>query len=217
MSKNIEWLTNKNKWKGECPLCGLNSFYVSVWEHTFGNEHVNILECTEGHPFMVSFRLVVQPDRQAKRDVEYITPVSGDTNVPSWLPDGYKGLYYEMNFDFKSKKWRSAIAIASIILDTHVNSLLKNPGERKKPLAARLEILQKFKLITPDEFSEATIGRLSRNEVLHPEKISEKPITEEDASTTIEAVLSCLERFYKWRISKALPAPKDQVESVQTQ
>lgn len=92
-------------------------------------------------------------------------------------------------------------------MDAHINSLLINNGDKTKPLAKRLEILAGRNLIDQDQFADGTVARLSRNEVIHPETIA-LSIEQSEAEEAIDAVVSCLERYYKFRRSKALPAPQ---------
>lgn len=202
----MKWIGNRNYWSGECPRCAVKSFFSVTKEHIFHDgTMVDLIECPEGHPFVIATRAI-----SYRSEILFISPISGDSYVPDWLPDEYKKAYAEMMFDFKSKKYRSAISIAGIILDAHTNSLLKNPGDRKKSLAYRLELLAGKALIDQDQFADSTVARLSRNEVIHPDQIA-ADIEDADAKETIEAVTGCLERYYKFRRAKALPAGPDQV------
>jgi hypothetical protein len=204
----MKWNNNRNIWNGECPRCGVNSYFNVTWSHIFSDHSsVDIIECPEGHPFMISTTA-----SSLRRFIEFITPVSGDYSVPKWLPIEYSSAYSEMMFDFKSKKYRSAVALAGIILDAHINSLLRNPGDKKKTLANRMEILSKQGNFDTDQFAEGTVARLGRNDVMHPDQIINN-IEENEALEAIEAVSGCLERFYKFRRAKALPAPEEQIES----
>lgn len=202
----MNWVPERNSWRGECPRCGITSLLAPVWsQHFSDNTILDVLECPEGHPFVISTRYGSE-----RRVVNFIAPISGSTNIPTWLPEEYKETYAEMIFNLKSKRYRSAIAMAGAILDVHVNSILRNPGDKRKTLAARLEILSNRGVISADEFADGTITRLGRNGSLHPEDIARQPEPSE-AEEIIDAVSSCLERFYKWRRAKALPAPTEQV------
>lgn len=204
---NLKWVADKNVWRGECPICGFNAFYNVLWGARFSNGTLlDVVECPGGHPFSIAYTSGINNTK----NFTYACPISGKINNPSWLPDEYKEIYSEMIYNYKLENYRSAIAVAGMILDVHINTLLKNEGEKRKPLKVRLEVLHKSGRIDPDQFSDATITRLSRNEIVHPEDLS-ITVMEGDAKETIEAVTSCLERFYRWRSSRALPAPAEQV------
>ena len=203
---NLKWRTDKSQWKGECPRCGVASFFSISTQGTYlDGSRVDVVECPEGHPFSIG--TITSSERNS---VLYALPVSGAINVPDWLPLEYLNAYSEMMFDFKSSKYRSAVAVAGIMLDCHINTLLRNPGDRKKTLAHRMEILSTRKFIDQDHFADGTIARLSRNEIIHPDDLA-REITEDEAAEAINAVSECLERFYKFRRAKALPAGKEQV------
>ena len=205
----LEWLSSRTVWKGECPRCGMGSFYSVIWSQRFSDRtFVDVVECHGGHPFVIFSK--IQPDGD-RGSVLHAVPVYGNTGVPDWLPPEYQKVYSEMIFCFKCQEYRSAIAMAGIMLDAHINTMMKNPGEKKKPLKERLDILIKNGRIDHDQFADATVTRLSRNEVIHPSDLT-TDVTEAEAKDAINAVSSCLERFYKWRTSKALPAPSEQVE-----
>jgi HEPN domain-containing protein len=210
----LEWLNGRNVWRGECPRCEYGGHYAPRNTDRFSDRTtVDILECSAGHPFVVMTRL--HPDPAQRGEVIYAMPITGEINVPSWLPPEYSKTYAEMMFDYKSGQYASAISMASRMLEAHVNSLLKNPGESRKNLKRRLEILVEHGRIDHDQFAEATITRLNRNEVLHPGLLNEEA-TESDAKDTIDAVSGCLERYYRWKVTKALPAPSEQVSDEMT-
>jgi hypothetical protein len=199
------WLSNRNQWKGPCPRCGVTAYFQVVASKRFSNPDVflDLLECPEGHGFLIESENLIE-----REFVQGVYPISAKMDVPEWLPAEYREVYEEMYFSFKSKKYRSAIALAGILLEAHVNSLIKNPGEKKKSLFDRLSILINEGKINHEQFAEATVARLSRNETLHPESLAES-ISENTAEEIIRAVSSCLEQYYKFRASKALPAPTE--------
>ena len=202
----MNWVANKSVWAGERPRCGVGSFFALTLQREFSDgTFIDVVECHGNHPFVIC-----STSNPHRGKVLFVTPLSDKLSIPSWLPDEYKDAYAEMGFDFNSGKYRSAVALAGIILDAHINSLMKSKLDRRKNLAHRLEILINAGRLDPDQFADGTIVRLSRNEVMHTESIAET-ITRDDAADTIDAVSSCLERFYKWRRAKALPAPKEQV------
>lgn len=193
-------------WKGECPRCGIAAYFHVTWEGSFRDRtYIDVIECPDSHPFVIGTEYGSE-----KKSIRFIAPISSEYTVPPWLPAEYKDAYAEMMYDFKSNKLRSAVAVAGIILDSHINSLLRNPGDKRMPLGKRMEILASRNLLDPDQFAEGTVARLNRNDVIHPEDISQ-PIDEAEAKECIEAVSACLERFYKFRRAKALPAPTEQV------
>lgn len=203
---NLEWKSQKSQWKGECPRCGIASYFSITTQAVFpDNTRVDVVECPEGHPFSICSNTFSE-----RGEVLYVTPVSGDAEVPTWLPPEYVNAFSEMYFDYKSGKYRSAVSVAGILLDAHISSLLLNPGDKKKTLANRLEILVTRKLIDADQFADGTVARLSRNGVIHPDDVAAE-ISQENAAEVMDAVGGCLERYYRWRRTKALPAPKDQI------
>ena len=205
----MQWNSNRSIWQGECPVCGINSFFSTTWEGNFTDySKINIVECPGGHPFIITTH------SGSKSSILSISPINGNIDIPSWLPTEYEKVFSEMMFDLKSQKYRSAVAMASIILDVHINSLLINPGDKRKPLAQRMEILSVRKLIDQDQFADGTVARLGRNEVLHPETIS-VDIEEHEAKEAVDSVIGCLERYYKFRRAKALPAPAEQVGEIE--
>jgi hypothetical protein len=196
-------------WQGECPRCGIRGYFSTVWSASFSDRsHVDVVECPGSHPFIVV--TVSVGGGSSRGSVLFVSPVSGDVDVPNWLPDQYKNAYAEMMFDLKSQKYRSSVAMAGIILDAHINSLLRNPGDKRMPLARRMEILSARGHIDQDQFADGTVARLSRNEVVHPEEIT-NTVSEIEAREAIDAVSGCLERYYKFRRAKALPAPAEQI------
>ena len=202
----MAWISGRNMWSGDCPRCGKGSYFAPAYQGRFSDSTlIDVVDCPGGHPFVICSG--TNPDRI---QIVFVLPISGESSIPIWLPDEYRDAYSEMCFDYNSGKYRSAVALAGIILDSHVNSLLKSKLDKRKPLGKRLEILIEAKYIDQDQFSDGTVARLSRNDVIHPDTIAAL-ISQEDALDTMDAVSGCLERFYKWRRAKALPAPKEQV------
>jgi hypothetical protein len=164
---------------------------------------LDVVDCPAGHPFVISTR-----SNSNKQQVVFVAPISENAQVPTWLPEEYHSAYREMKFNFISGRYRSAVAVAGIILDGHINSLLKYKGDQRKSLKKRLEILADSKLIDQDQFADGTVARLGRNDTIHPEDVAQETL-EKEAEEVIEAVSGCIERFYRWRRAKALPAPAE--------
>jgi hypothetical protein len=140
-----------------------------------------------------------------------IGPVEDYVEVPSWMPAEYHSAYQEMLDNMNRAKYRSVVGIASVILDAFIASLLPNEGDRKKPLYQKIDAAMNLGKIDRDQFSDATVARLTRNDVLHPETILEA-VDAQEAQEIVDSVSGLLERAFKFRSSRALPAPRSVME-----
>ncbi len=194
--------TDGNRWSGNCPRCGLHSYFAEVWQHQFREgQTVCVVECPGGHAF------VVEHEPGFKNRVKFVYPVISTHQVPSWLPENYREICGEMYVEFNNGNYRSSVALAGIMLDALVNAFLKSPSDAGKSLKKRLELLKNGDAIDADQFADSTVARLGRNDVMHPDDLA-APVTKEDANEVIDAVISALEGFYKFRRARALPAAK---------
>jgi hypothetical protein len=207
---NLSWDENRKTWKGNCPRCGVSSFFQLAWHNRFSGEDLDVVECPGGHPFVITTKV-----GSGRATIFSILPINGNHTVPEWLPEEYQHLYSEMMFDFLSSKYSSAVAVAGIMLDAHINSFLTKNGDKRKGLKKRLDLLSENGVIDADQFADSTVARITRNGVVHPENIAEA-IDEAGAEEVIDSVSSCLERYYKFRRAKALPAPEEQVSNPDT-
>lgn len=151
------------------------------------------------------------PDGDPSKKVSTYCPIDYSHTVPDWLPDEYKPTYKELVEAKSIGHGKSVVALCAILLEAHVNGLIRNPGEKKKSLFDRLEILKAQGTIDIDQFTNATITRITRNDVLHPSDILAE-ISEEEMKVIFDEITSYLERAYRFRSSRALPEPEVEEE-----
>lgn len=200
-SNKIKWNREGGRWSGICPRCGHRTYFESKSTIDSNGGKAETIFCPGGHGLYVEYE--VHPSG-SKQPVKTVCPVDYKKEVPDWLPEPYQDAYKELLEVKDLGLNRSVVSICSILLEAHVNEMIKNPGEKKKTLFERLAILFKQDVIDKDQFSSATITRLTRNNVLHPDDILKKP-EENDANIVFEEVTNFLERIYKFRTSRALP------------
>lgn len=209
--QELQFNTQQGTWSGTCSRCGKDSYFeIKSNFTTRSGLNIETLYCPGGHVIVAEYTNGINGTKNLKS----IFPKEYVGTVPSWLPDNYKNTYTEL---LKAKSMslnRSVIALCGVLLEAHVNSLIKNPGEKKLSLFKRLELLYEQKVIDRDQFSNGTITRITRNEVLHPEEILQD-ILETDVDSIFEEVSGFFERSYRWRSSKALPSPKEVTEIVE--
>jgi hypothetical protein len=132
-------------------------------------------------------------------------------DVPDWLPDDFRETFQELLFVRGQHQFRSVVAIAGLLLEAHVNEQIPTLGDKKKSLFERLQYLKVQGKIDQDQFSDATIARITRNGVLHPTDILEQ-VNEKDADEVMGSVIAYLERAYKYRSSRALPPASPEID-----
>ncbi len=209
----VSWNAELGKWAGTCSRCGMGGFFDIQATKVYAGKQIDVLFCPAQHAFVVEYR------ENRKHEILTVYPIEVQSSVPSWLPDEYHSTYSEMLDAYSRAKYRSMIACCGLLIEAHINSIIKNPGDKKKSLFDRLEILVKQGKIDADQFSEGTIVRLTRKDVLHPQDFL-KEVTQADAKEVLDSVIAYLERTFKFRIAKALPAAKKEDisgESAQTQ
>jgi len=204
----LKWDQEMSRWRGVCPRCGMGGFYEVQKTNAYGGYSIDVLICSNRHHFCIEY------ERSDRNALSSIFPIEFVGDVPEWLPEEYRDAYTEMLKDYNDQRYRGAIAVAGIIMDADVNTLLNTKGDKGKSLFLRLQILIEKGKIDRDEFSEATVARIGRKEAIHPEDIKDAP-AEENAQEIIESVKNYLERRYKYRASRALPEPekKDDAET----
>lgn len=164
------------------------------------------LSCPGGHGIYVEYTA-----GDPSKKVSTYCPIDYSHTVPDWLPDEYKPTYKELVEAKSIGHGKSVVALCAILLEAHVNGLIRNPGEKKKSLFDRLEILKAQGTIDIDQFTNATITRITRNDVLHPSDILAE-ISEEEMKVIFDEITSYLERAYRFRSSRALPEPEVEEE-----
>ena len=197
----VLWNRPEGRWAGICPRCGNKSFFESKYTLNSPGRAVTaeVLYCAGEHAIFVEYST-----NDVGKQAAICCPIEHGHTIPPWLPEAYKDTYREL-LDVKSRgNRRSVVALCGVLLEAHVNDLIRNPGEKKKSLFARLELLNDQGLIDKDQLSNATITRITRNEVLHPEEILVN-IEEAEVQTVFEEVTNFFERSYKFRSSRALP------------
>lgn len=193
----FQWNSDKGAWAGPCPRCGMAGYFPPTHTSPLGNYLIDILHCSGGHPFIAEYNR----NRAAFLKV-YPSEWFGD--APDWLPEEYTSVFAKLLEAQARIDFRSVIALCGILLEAHVNEQIPTEGDKKKSLFDRLEYLKKQGKIDHDQFSDATITRITRNGVLHPKEILAEP-SEKDAADAINAVVSYLGRAYAYRTSRALP------------
>ncbi|MEN9551643.1 MAG: hypothetical protein RI935_20 [Candidatus Parcubacteria bacterium] len=206
--QEIQFNTQQATWSGTCSRCGKDSYFEVRSSFTPRNGiSIETLYCPGGHVIVAEYTNGINGTRNLKS----VFPKEYVGTIPSWLPDNYKDTYMELLKAKSASLNRSVVALCGVLLEAHVNSLIKNPGEKKLSLFKRLELLYEKNIIDKDQFSNGTITRITRNEVLHPEEILEE-ITESDVNSIFEEVTGFFERSFRWRSSKALGSPKEVIE-----
>ncbi|MEK7530558.1 MAG: DUF4145 domain-containing protein [Patescibacteria group bacterium] len=199
---DVTWDGSLNQWHGDCPRCGKAGFFTSVNNATYGNTSMVVVRCPGKHLFVIEY---VYDNPNLALDS---FPVERTNLIPAWLPDDYHECYVELLKNVYRNHFRSVIALSGILLEGAVNELITTVGDKGKSLFDRLEGLKNKGTIDPDQFSDATIARLTRRGVIHPKDITSAP-TPEDAKEVFESVNYFLEKIYKPRASRALKAPKE--------
>jgi hypothetical protein len=203
----FKWHSDKGQWGGMCPRCGMGGFFPPVHSNNFSNKTIEILHCPGSHTFIVEFPLNT-------RSAPSVFPQEWFQDVPGWLPELFHEVFDELTFAWGNKKYRSVVAMAGLLLEAHVNEVIPTEGDKKKSLFDRLEVLKAQGRIDHDQFSNATVTRLTRKNVLHPKDIV-APVTEKEAEEAMNSVILYLEGAYKYKPSRALPSG-DSVASAST-
>lgn len=205
MNYNFAYNSHEGRWVGMCPRCGRDSFFEqkSSIKVSNNNNHVEVLYCPGTHAIMVE--CIYYPN--GEKTLINLFPKEFTGKIPNWLPDSYKSIYSELLKAKTLNMNRSVVSLCSILLEKYVNTFIKNPGEKKHTLYKKLEILFETGKIDKDQFSNATLTRLQRNDTLHPDEDSQD-VPNNEAEEIFEEITGFFERSFKWRSSKALPPPE---------
>ncbi len=205
---NINWNKIEGRWLGICPRCNTQTYFES--KSTIGtlSKIYETLFCPGSHAFLVEYS-----SNDHLKKILICSPIDHDYLVPKWLPEIYHDAYKELLYVRAYGYTRSVVSVCAILLEAHVNELIKNTGEKRKTLYDKLELLKSLKAIDEHQFTNATITRLTRNEVLHPSDILNK-IEPVEAEVVFEEITNFLEGTFRFKSSKALPEPKATDESI---
>jgi len=185
---------NGSQYSGVCPRCDHKSQFQTLNELSNSTTITAFLKCQCGKYFILEMGQLVM-----------VAPYTAPLDVPQWIPEHLVDDYTEMKLTAKYLMFKSAIALGSIIVETIVTE--KMPKQQKSiELGKKIEHLIAEGSIDPDQLSSSTISRLSRNKVLHP-KTSILPFSPGEVNEILQEVEFFIEREYKFRSSRALPAP----------
>ncbi len=194
------------RYSGTCSRCGHKSHFRSQYEGTaqvnddYGNVHpysVTLLECPCGEFLLL--------ESDVNYENYYVTPQTSEKEKPDWVPEYLEDDYTEFTQAKNLNMNNAVVALASIVVDKVLNSKLDSKFQ-KKTIGPKIEHLFKSGALDNDQLSSGTIMRLTRNDVLHP-KTTSVPPTDEEIELLYEEVVYFLEREFKFRSSRALPAP----------
>lgn len=205
----IYWDNREGRWRGICPRCNHQTYFELKHRMDMGVFAAETLFCPGGHGIYLEY-ITNDPSKE----VRTCCPIDYSHKTPDWLPDEYKPTYKELLEAKSIGHGKSVVALCAVLLEAHVNGLIRNPGEKKKSLFDRLEILKTQGTIDVDQFTNATITRITRNDVLHPADILSE-ISDDEMKVIFDEITSYLERAYRFRSSRALPEPQADEESIE--